>query len=110
MPNSAGDYARSYDLEISHNGSGSTTRASCPGTGDLETAGHGTPRPPAPRPPPPARPEARAPARPEARIAITVDKHARQLCPDMFDDSRSATHLLVGYNVFRGRYAPLCPI
>jgi glucosylceramidase len=37
VPNSAGDYARSFDLEVSGNGSSWTTVASCTGTGDPET-------------------------------------------------------------------------
>jgi glucosylceramidase len=37
VPNSSGDYARSYDLEVSSNGSTWTTVASCTGTGDPET-------------------------------------------------------------------------
>jgi glucosylceramidase len=37
VPNSAGDYARSYDLEVSNNGSSWTTVASCTGSGDPET-------------------------------------------------------------------------
>ena len=37
VPDSAGDYARSYDLEVSNNGSSWTTVASCTGTGDPET-------------------------------------------------------------------------
>jgi glucosylceramidase len=37
VPNSSGDYARSYDLEVSSNGSNWTTVASCSGTGDPET-------------------------------------------------------------------------
>jgi glucosylceramidase len=37
VPDSSGDYARSYDLEISNNGSSWTTVASCTGTGDPET-------------------------------------------------------------------------
>ena len=37
VPNSSGDYARSYDLETSNNGSSWTTVASCTGTGDPET-------------------------------------------------------------------------
>jgi glucosylceramidase len=37
VPNSSGDYARSYDLEVSSNGSSWTTVASCTGTGDPET-------------------------------------------------------------------------
>ncbi len=36
VPNSAGDYARSYDLEVSRNGRSWTTVASCTGTGDPE--------------------------------------------------------------------------
>jgi glucosylceramidase len=36
VPNSAGDYARSYDLEVSGNGRTWTTVASCTGTGDPE--------------------------------------------------------------------------
>jgi F5/8 type C domain len=37
VPNSPGDYARSYDLEVSGNGSTWATVASCTGTGDAET-------------------------------------------------------------------------
>jgi glucosylceramidase len=37
VPNSSGDYARSYDLEVSNNGSSWTTVASCTGSGDPET-------------------------------------------------------------------------
>jgi glucosylceramidase len=37
VPNSAGDYARSYDLEVSNNGQTWSTVASCTGTGDPET-------------------------------------------------------------------------
>ena len=37
VPNSSGDYARSYDLEVSSNGSNWTTVADCTGTGDPET-------------------------------------------------------------------------
>jgi glucosylceramidase len=37
VPNSPGDYARSYDLEVSSNGSTWTTVATCTGTGDPET-------------------------------------------------------------------------
>jgi glucosylceramidase len=37
VPNSAGDYARSFDVEVSGNGSSWTTVASCTGTGDPET-------------------------------------------------------------------------
>jgi glucosylceramidase len=37
VPNSSGDYARSFDLEVSDNGSSWTTVASCTGTGDPET-------------------------------------------------------------------------
>ncbi|HEY1917721.1 MAG TPA: discoidin domain-containing protein [Streptosporangiaceae bacterium] len=37
VPNSAGDYARSYDLEVSRNGRSWTTVADCTGTGDPET-------------------------------------------------------------------------
>jgi glucosylceramidase len=36
VPNSPGDYARSYDLEVSRNGRSWTTVASCTGTGDPE--------------------------------------------------------------------------
>lgn len=36
VPNSAGDYARSYDLEVSRNGRSWTTVASCTGAGDPE--------------------------------------------------------------------------
>lgn len=36
VPNSADDYARSYDLEVSHDGRSWTTVASCTGTGDPE--------------------------------------------------------------------------
>jgi glucosylceramidase len=37
VPNSAGDYARSFGLEVSGNGSSWTTVGSCTGTGDPET-------------------------------------------------------------------------
>ncbi|MGD0558076.1 MAG: discoidin domain-containing protein [Streptosporangiaceae bacterium] len=37
VPNSAGDYARSYDLQVSDNGSSWTTVATCTGTGSSET-------------------------------------------------------------------------
>jgi glucosylceramidase len=36
VPNSSGDYARSYDLEVSDNGQSWTTVADCTGTGDPE--------------------------------------------------------------------------
>jgi hypothetical protein len=37
VPGSAGDYARSYDLEVSSDGHSWTTVADCTGTGDPET-------------------------------------------------------------------------
>jgi glucosylceramidase len=37
VPNSAGDYARSFDLEVSRNGRSWTTVAGCTGTGDPQT-------------------------------------------------------------------------
>ena len=37
LPSSPGDYARSYDLEVSGDGSTWTTVASCTGTGDAQT-------------------------------------------------------------------------